>query len=37
MTKEFNYRTATSSDLKQLQQLGLLAYGQYKSVITQEN
>lgn len=35
--KELNYRTATSSDLKQLQQLGLLAYGQYKSNITQEN
>lgn len=37
MTKEFKYRTATISDLKQLQQLGLLAYGQYKSVITHEN
>lgn len=37
MTKEFKYRTATISDLKQLQQLGLLAYGQYKSVITEEN
>lgn len=35
--KEFNYRNATISDLKQLQQLGLLAYGQFKSVITKEN
>lgn len=35
--KEFKYRTANISDLKQLQQLGLLAYGQYKSTITQEN
>lgn len=35
--KELTYRTATKKDLKQLQQLGLLAYGQYKSTITQEN
>lgn len=32
-----NYRTADESDLAQLQALGLLAYGQYKSIITQEN
>lgn len=37
MTKEFIYRTANISDLKQLQDLGLLAYEQYKSTITQEN
>ncbi len=35
--KELTYRTATNKNLKQLQQLGLLAYGQYKSTITQEN
>lgn len=35
--KELTYRTAFEKDLKQLQQLGLLAYGQYKSTITQEN
>lgn len=35
--KELNYRTALEKDLKQLQELGLLAYGQYKTTITQEN
>lgn len=35
--RELKYRTATKKDLKQLQELGLLAYGQYKSTITQEN
>ncbi|MBI3233603.1 MAG: GNAT family N-acetyltransferase [Bacteroidetes bacterium] len=35
--KELNYRTASENDLKQLQELGLLAYGQYKSTITKEN
>jgi len=34
---ELNYRIASEKDLKQLQQLGLLAYGQYKSIITKEN
>jgi hypothetical protein len=28
--KELNYRTASEKDLKQLQELGLLAYGQIK-------
>ncbi len=37
MLKEFTYRTATLSDLKQLQYLGLVSYGQFKSVITKEN
>lgn len=32
-----HYRLATEADLNQLQQLGLIAYGQYKSTITQEN
>ena len=31
------YRTAIKSDLKQLQQLGLIAYGQFKQEITHEN
>jgi ribosomal protein S18 acetylase RimI-like enzyme len=31
------YRTATKSDLKQIQQLGLLAYEQFKPILTQEN
>lgn len=35
--KELTYRTATIQDLKQLQQLGLLAYGQHKATITKEN
>ena len=35
--KELTYRTATEKDLKQLQLLGLLAYGQYKPTITKEN
>lgn len=34
---ELNYRTASHADIKQLQQLRLLAYGQFKSVITKEN
>lgn len=34
---EFIYRTATKSDIKQLQQLWLNAYGQYKQVISMEN
>lgn len=34
---ELNYRTASQADIKQLQQLRLLAYGQFKSVITKEN
>ncbi|HEY1046135.1 MAG TPA: GNAT family N-acetyltransferase [Bacteroidia bacterium] len=32
-----NYRKATESDLTQLQSLGLLAYGQYRPIITEEN
>ncbi len=35
--KKLNYRTASEKDLKQLQELGLLAFGQYKSIITKEN
>ncbi len=33
----YNYRLGTRADLKQLQDLGLLSFGQYKSKITQEN
>ncbi|OYU97394.1 MAG: GNAT family N-acetyltransferase [Bacteroidetes bacterium B1(2017)] len=32
-----SYRTANESDLKQLQSLGLLAYGQFQNVIGNEN
>ncbi len=35
--EEFIYRTATTSDLKQLQQLGLISYGQFQSVIGNDN
>jgi ribosomal protein S18 acetylase RimI-like enzyme len=34
---ELNFRTATYQDIKQLQQLGLIAYGQFKSIISEEN
>ncbi len=37
MNKIYNYRLGTTADLKQLQQLGLIAYGQYQSIITEEN
>lgn len=37
MNNTYNYRLGTTADLKQLQELGLLAFGQFKSTITQEN
>jgi ribosomal protein S18 acetylase RimI-like enzyme len=38
MSKQIlTYRTASKSDLKQIQQLGLLAYGQFKPILTKEN
>lgn len=37
MIKELTYRTASEKDLKQLQQLGLLAYGQFQNVLGNEN
>ncbi|MEP7196095.1 MAG: GNAT family N-acetyltransferase [Saprospiraceae bacterium] len=34
---ELKYRTATEADLKQLQQLGVISYGQFQSILGDEN
>jgi len=36
MNKEFNYRKGTRSDIKQFQELGVLAYGQFRDVLGEE-
>ena len=37
MNKDHHYRKGTLNDLEQLQNLGLEAYGQFKSVLTEEH
>jgi GNAT superfamily N-acetyltransferase len=37
MNKEYTYRLGTKSDIKKLQALGLISYGQFKNTLTEEN